>query len=191
MQVSYIKQLDTELFFFINRLHHPILDSFFELVSLPYTWIPFYLVIIYLLYKNYSFTVFLYILLSFGVLILLSDKGSVLIFKNTVMRYRPCHNLEFGHLVYLVNNKCGGKYGFVSSHAANFFALATLIHLFLKRFYKNIGLVTFFAAILVSYSRIYLGVHYPLDVMVGGLYGIITAIVVFLVFKKIVPIKNN
>lgn len=191
MQTSYLEQLDIDLFFFINGCNTPFLDIFFEFISWPYAWIPMYLILIYLFYKNYPLQVFLFILIGFILLILLSDKGSVLIFKNTVARYRPCHNTEYGHLVHIVNNKCGGLYGFVSSHASNFFAMATLVSLLLKAYYKYITAIVFSAAVVVSYSRVYLGVHYPLDVLVGGIYGILSACIIFIPLKKLILTKNK
>ena len=133
MQASYIEKLDVDILFFINSCNSPVLDIFFQFVSSPYPWIPCYLILIYLFYKNYPLRSFLYILVGFALLILLSDKGSVLIFKNTVARYRPCHNLEFGHLIHIVDNHCGGQYGIVSSNASNFLAMAMHNTLLLKQ----------------------------------------------------------
>ena len=84
-----------------------------------------------------------------------------------MQRYRPCHNLEIQNLVHLVNGNCGGQYGFVSSHATNSMALAVFLFALLKRHYRKIGFVLFTYAVLVSYSRIYLGMHYPLDMVCG------------------------
>lgn len=103
------------------------------------------------------------------------------------MRLRPCHNPEIADLVHTVNDSCGGKYGFVSSHAANTFALATFIGLVLKNHLKWMFLFMLIWATVVSYSRIYLGVHYPGDVLGGALLG---SIIGFLLWKTLVYFNN-
>jgi len=121
----------------------------------------------------------LWILLSVGILITLSDQLSVHVFKNVFLRYRPTHNLNLEGLVHTVNEYYGGQYGFISSHAANTFALATFISLLLQKHYKYITVLLFAWAAFISYSRIYLGVHYPADVAVGALFGTALALAVY------------
>lgn len=145
-------------------------------------WIPFYLLLFYLAYKQVGKQVWL-LALSVALLIALSDQLSVHAFKNVFLRYRPCHNLLIQDKVHLLNGHCGGTYGFVSSHAANTFALATFLFLFFRNKIKYFGILIFLWATLVSYSRIYSGVHYPADVAVGGLLGISLALIIFKGYK--------
>lgn len=124
------------------------------------------------------------ILLAVIILIVLSDQASVILFKETFKRLRPCHNPQIADLVHLVNG-CGGKYGFVSSHAANTFALASFMGLVLKKHIPFILIGLLCWAIVVSYSRVYVGVHYVSDVFVGALLGMLIGLLVFFGLKKI------
>ncbi len=163
---------DKDLFLIFNGLGAPNLDSLMVFLSGKLEWIPLYGVLLYLLFKKYRQKGF-YVLFFIVLLIVASDQISVQLFKNVFERFRPCHEPSLEGLVHLVNNKCGGKFGFVSSHATNTFALATFMGLTLK----NRSIYTFLIiwAIVVSYSRVYLGVHYPLDVLGGAVLGIIIA----------------
>jgi len=151
-------------------------------VSARLSWIPLYLLIIYLYIKKYKKETWLIVLATI-VLITISDQSSVHLFKNIFERLRPCHNPEIQDLVHLVNNKCGGKFGFFSSHAANSFALATFTSfVFRKRIYTL--LIIFWAAFL-SYSRVYLGRHYPGDIIAGALFGLLVGYLIYLLFQRI------
>lgn len=186
--IEFIKHIDQELLLFLNSFHSDILDSIMWFVSGKLEWIPFYLVLIILLIKKFKKDIWI-VLIAIALLITLSDQISVRMFKNVFERYRPCHNLEIGHLVHLVHDKCGGMYGFVSSHASNSFAIAVFISLLLKKDYKWIFSILMFWAILVSYSRIYLGVHYPADIICGAILGASIAFGLVYFLKKIPKIK--
>ena len=119
------------------------------------------------------------------IMIFIADKSSVYLFKEAFKRYRPCHNLEIAHLVHTVKGYCGGMYGFISSHATNTFALAVFYSVvFYKRLWYIAPVLLLWAAI-GSYSRIYLGVHYPSDVAVGALFGSIIGYFMGKAFNKI------
>ncbi|MFO7755913.1 MAG: phosphatase PAP2 family protein, partial [Bacteroidales bacterium] len=109
-----------------------------------------------------------------------SDQLSVHAFKEVFQRLRPCHEPELSGLVHTVNNKCGGLYGFVSSHAANSFAVAVLSLGLLRKKWFTAGIL--FWAALVSYSRVYLGVHYPGDIIGGALLGTLIAYAFLLLY---------
>ena len=170
---------DTELFLFLNGLHAAWLDPVMTFISGKLTWTPFYLILLYLVIKNYKKQSVL-IILGIILLIVCSDQVSSGIFKPLFERPRPCHNEAIKDLVHLPDGRCGGAYGFISSHACNVFALAVFMTNILKRYYRKIGWVMFVWASLVAYSRIYMGVHYPGDVIVGAAVG---AIIGWLMFK--------
>ncbi|MBW6481908.1 MAG: phosphatase PAP2 family protein [Vicingaceae bacterium] len=126
----------------------------------------------------------IYILIAVILLIVLSDQASVQLFKEVFKRLRPCHNPQLAGLVHLVDG-CGGKYGFVSSHAANTFALALFMGLVLKKHIPFIFTGLLCWAIVVSYSRVYVGVHYVSDIFVGALVGMLIGWFVFLGLQKL------
>ncbi len=175
--IEYLQQLDTKWFLFLNGLHNPFWDTVMWHISATITWIPLYLVIIFFTFKKLKKRAFVS-LLFFGLLVLLADQSSVHLFKNVFERLRPCHNPEIKDLVHIVNNKCGGSYGFVSSHAANTFALAVFVLFLFKNRITTVAIILW--AAIVSYSRIYLGVHFVFDVVCGALLG---SIIGYFTFK--------
>lgn len=178
-------QYDTSLFLFLNKLHNSFFDEIMYWASHKFFWIPLYLLFVYLLYKHYgakkAAILFGLIIITFA----LTNTISVEAFKKVFERLRPCHNEQIAHLVHLYKEGCGGQFGFLSSHAANVFGLATLMGIFLKGKIKYITWYVMGWASFVSYSRIYLGKHYPLDIICGAILGISTAWVVYWIVKKI------
>lgn len=167
--IDTIKKLDTEIFLFLNSRHNPTLDTAMSWISGKYLWIPLYAFLLYLVIKYVGKRVGL-VILAVVLMIVISDQSSVHLFKNVFFRYRPCHNLLIQSQVH-VNGSCGGQYGFISSHATNTFALAMFLACFFYNRIRFFGIYIFLWAALVSYSRIYNGVHYPADVAVGALVG--------------------
>jgi undecaprenyl-diphosphatase len=165
--IEHLNRLDTDLFLFLNSLHSPFWDKVMLFMSGKIEWIPLYLVLAgWVIYKLRWKSVLVFA--TVALLIIASDQLSVL-FKELFGRLRPCHNPKIQDLIHMADDYCGKPYGFVSSHAANTFALATFTSiLFKKRVYTCF---IFFWAALVSYSRVYLGVHYPGDVLGGMLLG--------------------
>lgn len=177
--IEAISNFDHHLLLWLNGHHNETMDGIMVFISGKFQWIPLYALLLYFIIKKYGKQT-VWILLGAALTITLADQISVHFFKEVFQRYRPCHNLDFGYLVHTVNNKCGGKYGFVSSHAANSFAIATYVGFLLKRNSSKLPLVLLLLwAAVVSYSRIYLGVHYPGDVAVGGLLGILIGFFVY------------
>jgi undecaprenyl-diphosphatase len=147
-----------------------------------FVWFPCYAWLLYILLKQYNKGIPITILFT-ALLITISDKMASGIIKPLAQRLRPCHNALIENMVH-INGGCGGTYGFVSSHAANSFAIALFTILLLGKKYSWIKWVVLPWAMLVSYSRIYNGVHYPGDVICGGIVGIITGLVVAGVLKR-------
>jgi undecaprenyl-diphosphatase len=179
---------DTQLFLFLNGLHEPFLDRVMLFVSGRIQWLPLYLVMVGLLIYRFRWRT-VWILLGAAVLITMSDQASVHLFKETIQRLRPCHRPDIAGLVHLVNDYCGGLYGFVSSHASNAFAIAMFTSLFIRNRYYWIGIMVW--ASLVGYSRIYLGVHFPGDIMGGALLGSLLAYGLYRIMGSIKTLKLN
>jgi undecaprenyl-diphosphatase len=162
-----IEQLDQQLFLFLNSLNSPFCDLVMHAISGRIIWIPLYLSILIFLgikYKRKFFVILLFIILAAT----FSDQASVFL-KNIVQRLRPCYEPTLQGLVHIVNGECGGRYSFVSSHATNSFDVALLSLLFIKKRWFTISIVIW--ALVIGYSRVYLGVHYPGDVICGSILG--------------------
>jgi undecaprenyl-diphosphatase len=180
-----LEKLDVQLFFAINSRHNAFFDVFFYWVSNAYVWIPLYAFLFYVLVKTYGFKNAFFLLAAAGAAVGLADVISVYALKNVVARYRPTQNLTYGHLVHTVYAYRGGTYGFVSSHAANFGAwTAFMFFAFFRKDRKWLALVILLLPVLVGYSRIYLGVHYPGDVFCGWLIGASLGTIVWLLMKR-------
>jgi undecaprenyl-diphosphatase len=176
-----IQDLDTQFFLWLNSFHSPELDGIMAWISAKNSWIPLYILIIvtiFYFYKKKGFIHFFALIIA----VALSDQFSSSLLKPIFKRLRPCHVPELQNLIHLVGN-CGGQFGFCSSHAANSFALATLLNLFWGKQWKSLY-VMYLWAFIVSYSRIYVGVHYPIDVIFGALVGIFFAHLVYFLTHK-------
>jgi undecaprenyl-diphosphatase len=159
---------DESIFRIINESHTDMLDSIMIFMSNKFVWIPLYAMLIWKIYHANQKAIkaaLLFIVIS----ILWADQISSSILKPLVKRLRPSHVEDFQSWIHLPDG-AGGLYGFCSSHAANSFAIALCFYLLTKN--KAIGIPLFMWAGLVSYSRIYLGVHYPLDVITGAFIGL-------------------
>lgn len=158
---------DTQLFLLLNGLHSPFWDSIMVFASGKLTWLPLYLVLIFFIARRHGWKS-LWWLLAIALVVVAADQISVALFKNIFQRLRPCHTPEFQDVIHLVG-RCGGRFGFVSSHAANTFGVAVFLSLLFSKRWVTFSLL--FWAAFVSYSRIYLGVHFPGDVLCGALLG--------------------
>ena len=169
--IETIHQLDTQLFLFLNGINSPFFDPIMIFFSGKLTWLPFYLILCFLLYRKFGWRM-VWPLLGAALVVTLADQTSVHLFKNIFERLRPCHNPEIKDLIHLATGRCaGGRFGFVSSHAANTFGVAIFLLLLMRKNWFTVLMLIW--AALVSYSRIYLGVHYPADIIVGGILGVV------------------
>jgi len=186
--VENIIEIDKALFLFLNGIHNAFFDSVMWQISGKAIWIPLYIVILYGLFKRTG-KQFIWVFIAVVIAVAAADLISVHAFKNVFERFRPTHTPEFQQLVHTVNNYKGGLYGFVSSHAANSFALAVISGLFFQK--KQITYALIVWACLVSYSRIYLGVHFPADIVCGALLGSMIAYLVYILFQQVFKIKAS
>jgi undecaprenyl-diphosphatase len=173
--------IDQQLFLFLNSFNSPFWDHVMWAISGRVTWIPLYLAILTALYIRYRRRIYI-ILVIVAITAAGGDRISVII-KNSVKRPRPCHEQLLEGKVHIVKGKCGGAYGFVSSHATNSFSVALLALLLIRKRWFTISMVLW--ALVVGYSRIYLGVHYPGDVLFGSLLGILTGWVFYRLYSYI------
>ena len=196
--MSDLEQLDTSLFLWINRHHREATDWVLWVASQGWSWIVVILLAFSLTTLRREPRRWWLVLAGIGLCFLLADRISVLCFKDVFCRLRPCQTIEG---VRMFRTSCGGLYGFVSSHAANVFALA----MFLSLRFRNKGhhgwmftLLIFLWAIVVCYSRPYLGKHYPGDVVCGAALGLCIGTVVYFAIQGIEKliykhhsVKNN
>lgn len=169
--IDWLIELDHSLFSFLNEIRSPWMDPIQYWISDKYIWIPFYLLLLIGAFKLYKKKAWLVVVFIIAV-IAASDQTSQA-FKYGFKRYRPCRT-ESAHTPkpHIINNHCGGKYSFFSAHAANSFGVAAFVGSILLPLLSWVRIALLLWALIVSYSRIYLGVHYPADITLGALFGL-------------------
>lgn len=171
-----ILSLDEKLFIYLNSLGSEKYDGLWLLITKQTSWIPLFLVLLYLIFKELGTKKTLYLLLFVAILLFFTDQITNL-FKNGFQRLRPCNNPEINSIIRVVQSR--SSFSFFSGHAANTMAVATFLYLIFKKNFKYFWLL-FLWPLIFAYSRIYLGLHYPIDIICGYLFG---ALVGFLMFK--------
>ena len=179
-------EIDQEIFLYLNNLGSSGWDPFWNFVTNKFSSIPFYALLVFLLYKSLGLKKTFLTLLFVAALITMTDQFANL-FKDFFERPRPCRQEGVMETARFVAVRCG-RFGYFSAHAASSAGLAIFLGLILRRFWQGIFAVLIMWALLVSYSRIYLGVHYPGDVLTGWFFGILFGLFLYRlhqwVFKK-------
>jgi len=176
--ISWFESIDRSILLFINGLNTPFWDEVMWFISGKLSLIPFYLILLFIIKKETSWKNFGLVCSGVFLTILISDQVSVHLFKECFQRYRPSHNLEIGHLLHYYEIKSGvfyrgGIYGFVSSHAANYFGMLGFILPLFQIKYRILKVTAISVGIIIALSRVYLGVHYPSDVLIGAALGLL------------------
>jgi len=176
-------QFERGFFFTLNGSHSVFWDDFFYVCTNPWTWLIFYLCFLWVLTYKKNWKEIVCILVAAGLLILLCDQISSGLFKPWFHRFRPTHHPDFMNQVKTVFNYRGGNYGFISGHATNIFGIAAFSALIFRN--KLFTFTIFLYALLISYSRIYLGVHFISDVVGGAFVGMFIAVIVYLLYNRV------
>lgn len=177
-----LDNVDASLLLFLNGANNEFFDELFWLITGKFAWIPMICVLLFCTFRK-DWKTGVLVVVGIALTITLCDQVSSGIIKDAVCRLRPTRDPEIGSLVHVVNGYRGGQYGFVSSHAANSFGVA----MFLAMMFRNRAfswIIMLWAAVL-SYSRIYLGVHYPGDIVCGGLLGVALGAVVYCIYIRV------
>lgn len=174
---------------YLNGLHTPWLDPIMLFITETLSWLPLHLFLLYLIFKDHQKKGWL-VLIGLVITIVLADQVTSTLMKPYFGRFRPAHEPSLQSLVHIVNGYRGGKFGFASSHAANTFGTATFLFLLFGKTRKWIVMLFLWAAV-VTYSRIYLGVHYPGDILVGSLVGMLSAVAGFWLYRWLKKIYDD
>lgn len=179
--IEQLLEYDTELFLFLNNLGSSTWDVLWLAITEKLTFIPLYAVLLFLLYKKFGAKSLLVFVVVVALMITFTDQITN-VFKRGFMRPRPCGEADLINHMRFIAVRCG-KYGFFSGHSSNSMAAAVFAGLMLKPYYKNLIFILLFWSVVVAYSRIYVGVHYPLDILCGLTFGAIGGFIFYKLAK--------
>ncbi len=180
--LEHLIELDKTIFLYLNNLGNSSWDAFWMFITNKFSSVPLYAILLFLAFRQLGLKKTGLLLVFIALLILTTDQLANF-FKYGVQRLRPCHDLDVNMLMRLVKSHCGGKYGYFSAHSANSFAIAFFFTSLLRTGYKYVGVILFIWAILVAYSRVYIGVHFPLDIVSGAFIGLFLSWLYFKLFN--------
>lgn len=181
--MSDLIQFDQDLMLKLNGSDSLYMDGVMKLISSTWVWIPLAIVAMIIFLKNNSLRNFILVVFMFALTVFLCDKISSGVIKPWVGRLRPSHDPMILHQIDIVNGSRSGKYGFLSSHATNTFGVFMFVTLLVR--HRLLGISLFIWASIDSFSRIYLGLHYPGDILCGAILGVVIATLVYLLYYYI------
>lgn len=180
--LDWLDHVDKQIFLYLNSFHSPLSDQIWVWITNIPSWIPLYLLLVFFIIKVFKKDS-IYIIIGILLVILASDQTTSSFMKPFFGRLRPCHDPGIGHLVH-VATKCGGQFGFASGHAANSFGIAMFFWLVFRNYWSGTWLLFLWATI-VATSRIMIGVHYPGDLLTGGLIGVFFGWLMFILVSEV------
>ena len=173
-------QQDIQVLIYLNNLGSETWDGLWQFLTRQTNWVPYFAFLLYLVVRQFGWRQTAWVVICIALLILVCDQSTNLI-KNTVMRLRPCSDPDVAPYIRAVIQR--SSFSFVSGHSSNSMAVTVFLFAILRPYYKNIGLI-FFWPLVFAYSRIYVGVHYPLDILCGFAWGMVLATLALLVYRK-------
>lgn len=185
-----LEGIDRSIVLFVNGWHNSFFDSLFWILSKTWIWLPYYLLLLYLVKKHFTWKQTLTFILLALAMVAIVDSSTTFLFKETVQRYRPAHHAWLTNKLHFHQFDDGsfykgGQYGFFSSHASNNAAIAFFAWMVLRTYYKKLGVWLILVVSLIGLSRIYLGVHYLSDIVAGVLWGVLGGFITFKLFTKL------
>ncbi|MGB0981423.1 MAG: phosphatase PAP2 family protein [Winogradskyella sp.] len=171
--VDQLLELDKDLFLYLNNLGSKPWDGLWLVITNKLTFIPLYAALLFLIYKKIGLKPLLLMVFVIAAMITFTDQITNA-FKHGFERFRPCHEPSVKHIMRIVREGCGGRFGFFSGHASNSMAAAVFGGFVLRPYFKTLLFLLILWSFIVAYSRVYVGVHYPLDIICGMLFGAVS-----------------